>query len=101
MADAGLIVLCAFISPFRAERRMIRHMLPPGEFVEVFVDVPLEEAERRDPKGLYRKARSGKLPGFTGIDSPYQSPAAPDLRVDTMRMTPEEAAELVVRVLCC
>lgn len=97
MADAGLIVLCAFISPFRAERRMIRDMLPPGEFIEVFVDVALEEAERRDPKGLYLKARRGQLPNFTGVDSPYETPEKPDLRIDTMRVSEEEAAAMVVK----
>ena len=100
MADAGLIVLCAFISPFRAERAMVRAMMVPGEFVEVFVDTPLAEAERRDVKGLYAKARAGGLANFTGIDSPYEPPAEPELRVDTTRMTPGAAAELIVeRVL--
>jgi len=96
MADAGLIVLCAFISPFRAERRMIREMLPPGDFIEVFLDVPLEEAERRDPKGLYRKARAGLLPNFTGIDSPYEAPEHAELRLDTTVVSAEAAADLIV-----
>jgi bifunctional enzyme CysN/CysC len=74
MADAGLIVITAFISPFRAERAMVRQMLPEGEFVEVFIDTPLVEAERRDVKGLYAKARAGQLANFTGIDSPYEEP---------------------------
>ncbi|HWT11295.1 MAG TPA: sulfate adenylyltransferase subunit CysN [Allosphingosinicella sp.] len=99
MADAGLIVLCAFISPFRAERRMVREMLPAGEFAEVFVDTPLGEAERRDAKGLYAKARSGALPNFTGIDSPYEPPEQAEIRIDTMAMTPEEAAEHIVQSL--
>ncbi|MGQ0558758.1 MAG: adenylyl-sulfate kinase [Sphingosinicella sp.] len=100
MADAGLLVLCAFISPFRAERRMVREMLPPGEFVEIFVDTPLAVAEQRDPKGLYAKARRGELPHFTGIDSPYEPPEQPDVHIDSAVLTPEAAAELVVeRVL--
>ncbi len=96
MTDAGLIVLTAFISPFRAERDMVRQMLPKGDFVEVFVDTPLEEAERRDVKGLYKKARSGALKNFTGIDSPYEAPEAAEIRVDTMTETPEAAAERIV-----
>jgi bifunctional enzyme CysN/CysC len=96
MTDAGLIVLTAFISPFRAEREMVRAMLPEGEFIEVFIDTPLEEAERRDVKGLYKKARSGQLKNFTGIDSPYEAPERPEIRVDTTRETPEDAAERIV-----
>jgi bifunctional enzyme CysN/CysC len=99
MLDAGLIVLAAFISPFRAERRMVREMLGEGEFVEVFVDVPLDVAEERDPKGLYAKARDGRIPNFTGIGSPYEVPEAPDIRIDAAAMSPEEAAEAVVRFL--
>ncbi len=96
MTDAGLIVLTAFISPFRAERDMVRGMLPPGEFIEVFVDTPLSVAEARDVKGLYKKARSGALKNFTGIDSPYEPPEAPDIHIDTTTITPEAAAELIV-----
>ena len=99
MADAGLIVLCAFISPFRAERRMVRDMLPKGEFCEVFVDTPLAEAEKRDVKGLYAKARAGALPNFTGIDSPYEPPEQADIRIDTLALTPEQAAERIVAAL--
>ena len=99
MADAGLIVLTAFISPFRAEREMVRNMLPEGEFVEIFVDTPLEVAEARDVKGLYKKARSGALKNFTGIDSPYEEPLSPEIRIDTGAMTIEEAAEYVIRQL--
>jgi bifunctional enzyme CysN/CysC len=99
MTDAGLIVLCAFISPFRAERRMVREMMPEGEFCEVFVDTPLGEAERRDVKGLYKKARSGELTNFTGIDSPYEEPEGAEIRIDTTRMSPEEAAESIVEAL--
>jgi bifunctional enzyme CysN/CysC len=97
MADAGLIVLTAFISPFRAEREMVREMLADGEFIEIFVDTPLEVAEARDVKGLYKKARSGALKNFTGIDSPYEAPTSPEIRVNTVEMTPEEAAEYIIR----
>ncbi|MCI4665265.1 MAG: sulfate adenylyltransferase subunit CysN [Neomegalonema sp.] len=96
MADAGLIVLTAFISPFRAERELARSRLPEGEFWEIFVDTPLEVAEKRDIKGLYAKARAGEIKNFTGVDSPYESPEAPDMRVDTARMTAEEAAEQIL-----
>ena len=97
MADAGLIVLTAFISPFRAERDMVRGMLPEGEFIEIFVDTPLEVAEARDVKGLYKKARSGQLKNFTGIDSPYEAPDKPEITVNTVEMTAQEAAEFIVR----
>jgi bifunctional enzyme CysN/CysC len=96
MTDAGLIVITAFISPFRAERAMVRGMIEPGEFVEVFIDTPLEEAERRDVKGLYKKARAGALKNFTGIDSPYEPPEAAEIRIDTTRQTAEDAAERIV-----
>ncbi|MEA3040178.1 MAG: bifunctional enzyme CysN/CysC [Sphingomonadales bacterium] len=96
MLDAGLIVLAAFISPFRAERRMVREMLGEGEFVEIYVDVPLEEAERRDPKGLYAKARDGLIPNFTGIGSPYEPPERAEIRIDTTRLTAQEAAEEII-----
>jgi bifunctional enzyme CysN/CysC len=99
MADAGLIVLAAFISPFAAERRLARSLLPQGEFVEVFVDAPLAVAEQRDVKGLYKKARRGELPDFTGIDSPYEVPEQPELHLDTTGMDVEEAAESVMRRL--
>jgi bifunctional enzyme CysN/CysC len=97
MADAGLIVLVSFISPFRSERRLARELMAPGEFLEVFVDVPLEVAEQRDVKGLYKKARAGELKNFTGIDSPYEAPENPEIWVDTTAMTAAEAAELVVQ----
>jgi bifunctional enzyme CysN/CysC len=96
MADAGLIVLTAFISPFRAERHMVRRMVPEGEFIEVFVDTPLADAEKRDPKGLYAKARAGELKNFTGIDSPYEPPEAPEIHIDTTSMSADAAAELIV-----
>jgi bifunctional enzyme CysN/CysC len=99
MTDAGLIVITAFISPFRAERDMVRAMMQPGEFFEVHIDTPLAEAERRDVKGLYAKARSGQLKNFTGIDSPYEAPESPEIRIDTTAMTPEAAADLIVERL--
>ena len=97
MTDAGLIVLTAFISPFRAERKMVREMLPEDEFIEIFVDTPLAVAEERDVKGLYKKARSGQLKNFTGIDSPYEPPENPEIRVNTVEMTPAEAADYIIR----
>jgi bifunctional enzyme CysN/CysC len=99
MADAGLIVMTAFISPFRAEREMVRKMLPEGEFIEVFVDTPLAEAEKRDAKGLYAKARAGELKNFTGIDSPYEAPEDAEIRIDTTAMTAQQAADLIVEEL--
>jgi bifunctional enzyme CysN/CysC len=99
MADAGLIVLTAFISPFRAERHMVRRMMPEGEFIEVFVDTPLAEAEKRDVKGLYAKARAGELKNFTGIDSPYEAPENAEIHLDTTRMSADEAADLIVEKL--
>ena len=99
MTDAGLIVITAFISPFRAERDLARSLIPQGDFREVFIDTPLAEAEKRDVKGLYKKARSGALKNFTGIDSPYETPLNPEIRVDTTRVAPEDAAELIVEAL--
>jgi bifunctional enzyme CysN/CysC len=96
MTDAGLIVITAFISPFRAEREMVRAMMAPGEFVEVHIDTPLAEAEKRDVKGLYKKARAGQLANFTGIDSPYEPPENPEIHIDTTALTAEEAADLIV-----
>jgi len=99
MSDAGLIVIAAFISPFRAEREMVRAMMKPGEFFEIHIDTPLADAEARDVKGLYKKARSGELKNFTGVDSPYEPPEDPEIRVDTTTLTAEEAAEEIVRRL--
>jgi bifunctional enzyme CysN/CysC len=99
MTDAGLIVLTAFISPFRAEREMVRAMLPQGDFFEIFIDTPIAEAERRDPKGLYRKARAGEIANFTGISSPYEAPENPQIRIDTTKETPEAAAERIVETI--
>ena len=99
MLDAGLIVLVSFISPFRAERQAARSLMDPGEFCEVFVDTPIDVAESRDTKGLYEKARRGELAHFTGIDSPYEPPENPEIRVDTVRTSPEAAAEVIVNAL--
>lgn len=99
MVDAGLIAIVAFISPFRAERDAARRLFEAGEFVEIFVDTPLAVAEARDPKGLYRKARRGELKNLTGIDSPYDTPENPELRIDTTRLSPDEAAGIVVAYL--
>jgi len=96
MTDAGIIVITAFISPFRAERQMVRDMMAPGEFIEIHIDTPLEVAEARDIKGLYKKARSGHLTNFTGLDSPYEAPVAPEIRIDTTQTTAEQAATLIV-----
>ena len=94
--DAGLITLVAFISPFQAEREMARELVDPGEFIEIFVDAPLETCERRDPKGLYKKARRGELKNFTGLDSPYEPPTNPELVLDALN---ESASELADRII--
>jgi bifunctional enzyme CysN/CysC len=99
MVDAGLIVLVSFISPFRSERLMARNMMAEGEFIEIFVDTPLAEAEKRDIKGLYKKARRGELEHFTGIDSPYEAPEHPEIRIDTTATPPDEAVDLIVAKL--
>jgi adenylyl-sulfate kinase len=99
MVDAGLIVGTAFISPFRAERQTARALLAEGEFIEIFIDTPLGVAEQRDPKGLYKKARRGDLKNFTGIDSPYEGPQDPEIRIDTTRTSAEEAAQAIVTYL--
>jgi bifunctional enzyme CysN/CysC len=96
MLEAGLICITSFISPFRSERLMARNAVEAGEFIEVFVDTPLALAEQRDPKGLYRKARAGEIKNFTGIDSPYEAPETPDIRLDTANLSAEEAAEQVI-----
>lgn len=99
LVEAGLIVLVAFISPFRDQRQAARELFDPGEFVEVFVDAPLSVAEQRDPKGLYEKARRGEIPNFTGIDSPYEPPENPEIRIDTTRASAREAAGEVLHHL--
>jgi bifunctional enzyme CysN/CysC len=99
MVDAGLMVVTAFISPFRSERQLARDLVAEGEFIEVFVDTPLAEVEKRDPKGLYKKARRGELKNFTGIDSPYEAPESPEILIETLKHSAEEAADLVVAQL--
>jgi bifunctional enzyme CysN/CysC len=99
MADSGLIVICSFISPYTAERDMVRNLMAEGEFVEVFVDTPIEECARRDPKGLYRKARAGKLKNFTGVDAPYEAPPAPEVRLRTVGQEPAQLADEVIKEL--
>jgi bifunctional enzyme CysN/CysC len=99
MVTSGLVVIVAFISPFRAEREAARGLFEPDEFVEVFVDVPLAVAEARDPKGLYRKARAGEIEGLTGIDAPYEHPEAPELHLDTASLSEQAAAEAVLEHL--
>jgi len=99
MVDAGLIALVAFISPFRRERAMARRLVGAGEFIEIFVDTPIAVAEARDPKGLYKKARRGELKDFTGIDSPYEPPEDPEIRIDTTSTSAENAADQIVKFL--
>jgi bifunctional enzyme CysN/CysC len=99
MVDAGLIVLTAFISPFRSERAMARGLLSPGEFIEIHIDTPLSVAEDRDVKGLYKKARRGEIANFTGISSPYEAPESPELRIDTTLLNSEQAADAVISKL--
>jgi bifunctional enzyme CysN/CysC len=99
MVDAGLIVMTAFISPFRAERAMARSLVEDGEFLEIHIDVPLAVAEERDVKGLYKKARRGELKNFTGIDSRYEEPEAPELRIASDRTTTEEAVDRIIALL--
>ena len=99
MVEAGLICITSFISPFEAERKMVRNLLETDEFIEVFIDTPLEECEKRDVKGLYAKARAGELPNFTGISSPYENPINPEIRIDTTTMTAEEAADFIIDYL--
>ena len=97
--EAGLIVLVSVISPFRSERRLARERMAEGEFVEVFVDTPFDECERRDPKGLYRRAREGKITNFTGIDSPYETPESPDIHIRTTEMSLEGEIESIMSAL--
>ena len=99
MLDAGLICITSFISPFSSEREMVRKLVDGDEFIEVYVDTPLEVCEQRDVKGLYAKARAGKLPNFTGISSPYESPENPEIRIDTTQISAEEAAEQIIDYL--
>lgn len=98
-ADSGLIVLSAFISPFTSDRRMVRNLFPAGEFIEVFMDTPLATCEERDPKGLYQKARAGQIRDFTGIDSPYEVPERPEVRLDTSEMSVDTCIEQLIGYL--
>ena len=99
MVDAGLITIASFISPFASERRMVRDLLEPGEFIEVFVDTPLEVCEQRDPKGLYKKARAGEIANFTGVEQDYEAPEHPEVIVHTVDVSPEQAAEQLMEYL--
>lgn len=99
LVDAGLIVLCSFISPYRAEREMVRRLVSDGEFIEVFIDTPIDECARRDPKGLYAKAKAGQIKNFTGFDAPYETPTNPELHLHTMGQQPEQLAQCVVKKL--
>src|SRR5690554_6793616 len=98
-ADAGLIVLSAFISPFTSDRRLVRNLFPAGEFIDVFMDAPLATCQKRDPKGLYQKARAGEIKHFTGITSPYEAPERPEVRLDTSAMTVEQCVESLIEYL--
>jgi bifunctional enzyme CysN/CysC len=99
MVESGLIVLCSFISPYRAERDMVRALVEPGEFIEVFVDTPIAACIERDPKGLYAKAQSGQLKNFTGVDAPYEAPENPEIHLHTPDRTPEQLTETVLQEL--
>jgi bifunctional enzyme CysN/CysC len=99
MVDSGLICITAFISPFESERRMIRSLVSDEEFIEIYVDTPLAICEKRDVKGLYAKARAGQLPNFTGISSPFEEPKNPEIRIDTTKLSPELAADVVIDFL--
>jgi adenylyl-sulfate kinase len=100
MADAGLIVITAFISPYQAERAMVRELMPVGEFVEVYISTPLDVCEQRDPKGIYKKARRGEILHFTGVSAPYQMPESPEIILDTSHKTVEDAVEKIIVFLC-
>lgn len=97
--DAGLIVLSAFISPFTSDRLLVRNLMPAGEFIEVFMDTPLDTCEQRDPKGLYEKARAGEIRNFTGIDSPYEAPERPEVRLDTSVMSVDQCVDKLIGYL--
>jgi adenylyl-sulfate kinase len=99
LVDAGLIVVCAFISPYRRDRQMVRSIFGHGNFIEVFVDTPLDVCESRDPKGLYKKARQGILKNFTGVSDPYEAPQSPELTIDTSRYSVEECTTQIFKIL--
>ena len=96
MTDAGLIIIVSLISPFQSERERARRTIKQGEFIEVYIDTPLEECERRDPKGLYKRARAGEIRGMTGLDAPYEAPEQPEMHVSTMQQSPEDSALNIV-----
>jgi bifunctional enzyme CysN/CysC len=97
--ESGLIVLCSFISPYQAERDMVRRLVADGEFIEVFVDTPIEDCIKRDPKGLYAKAKAGKLKNFTGVDAPYEAPIEPEIHLQTLGRSADELADIVIHTL--
>ena len=99
MVESGLIVLCSFISPYRAERDMVRRLVAPGEFIEVFVDTPIEDCMRRDPKGLYAQAKAGNLKNFTGVDAPYEVPQQPEIHLTVGRQPEDLAADVLAALL--
>jgi adenylyl-sulfate kinase len=99
MADAGLVVLTAFISPFQADRQLVRSLMPEGEFVEIYVKASLEACEARDPKGLYKRARAGEIKHFTGIDSPYEPPQHPEMVIDTEALSIEQGVDALIQYL--
>ncbi len=99
LMEAGIIAICAFISPYNSDRQRVREIVPEGDFIETFIDCPLEECERRDPKGLYKKARSGLIKNFTGIDDPFEMPADPEILINTYELTVEESAGKILRYL--
>lgn len=99
LMEAGIITICAFISPYNCDRQKIREIVPDGDFIETFIDCPLEECERRDPKGLYKKARSGLIKNFTGIDDPYEMPEDPEILINTQELSVEESANKVLGYL--
>jgi bifunctional enzyme CysN/CysC len=99
MVDAGLIVLCAFISPFRAERRMVRTLVGEKEFIEIFIDAPLDLCKERDPKGLYKRALAGEIKNFTGVDQPYEAPESPELKVNSADQSAQATADRIIAYL--
>src|SRR5450756_2455296 len=99
MVESGLIVLCSFISPYRAERDLVRHLVADGEFIEVFVDTPIEDCIQRDPKGLYAKAKAGKIKNFTGVDAPYEAPIDAEIHLQTLGQSADKLADVVIRAL--
>lgn len=98
-SEAGIITLTAFISPYRSDRDLVRRSMPEGDFIEVFIDTPIEICETRDPKGLYKKARAGEIKGFTGIDDPYEAPVSPELQLHAGSLTPDALADEVIAYL--